>query len=178
MGEPVKPEKVGLLIGLLSVYDDALDEAAARLERLYGEIELRSDPLAFDFTDYYEHEMGEPIRRVFLLMRGLIRPGELAGVKLTTNGIEREFAQSGRWPVKRPVNIDPGYIAESKLVLASTKDFSHRIYLRDGIYAEVTLLYQGGAFRPLPWTYPDFKSEGYTRFLIDARAALKRLRKG
>lgn len=177
MAEPTKPETVGLLIGLLSVYDDAFDQAERKLERLYGAVELRGGPFDFDFTDYYEREMGSPIKRIFLLMRELTSPGALADIKLATNAIERDIAESGAYPVARPVNIDPGYIAESKLVLASTKDYSHRIYLRDGVYAEVTLIYRDGAFHSLPWTYPDFQSDEYLRFLTDARAALRRLRK-
>lgn len=177
MAQPAEPENVALLIGLLSVFDGAFDQAERRLEQLYGALELRGGPFEFDFTDYYERETGSPIKRRFLLMHELISPGALADIKLATNAIEREIAESGDYPVARPVNIDPGYLAESKLVLASAKDYSHRIYLRDGIYAEVTLMYRDGAFHPLPWTYPDFQSEGYMRFLIDARAALRRLRK-
>jgi hypothetical protein len=98
----------------------------------------------------------------------LIDPAGLADIKLRTNAIEERY-RDGRWGVERPINLDPGYLELGKLVLASTKNHFHRIFLRDGIYAEVTLYYRDKAFQPFEWTFPDYRSAGYQQFFLDAR---------
>ena len=108
--------------------------------------------MPFDYTSYYENEMGAPLfRRVFAFDK-LIRQNDLAAIKLDTNHIEQKYTQNG----KRRVNIDPGYMLHERFVLASGKNFSHRIYLDEGIYADLTLMYINGSFQKLPWTYPDY----------------------
>jgi hypothetical protein len=176
LGVPTPPRSVGLLMGVLSSFPEMFDMAAERAQREFGLISLKSDLYDFNFTSYYDAEMGVPIRRQFLFFRDLIDPGALADAKLITNRLESEFAGSGVFSVARPVNLDPGYVTESKLVLATTKDYSHRIYLRDGIYAEVTLLFRKGRCEPLPWTYPDFRSPSYHSFFLQTRDAYHKCR--
>ncbi len=171
MGTPHPPRKAALILGLLSSIPDLLHSAAERCAQEFGPIEITSDAVDFNFTQYYDAEMGTPIKRRFVSFSRLIEPDLLAELKLTSNAIEAEFAKSGGYSVPRPINLDPGYVTAGKLVLATTKDYSHRICLRDGIYAEVTLIYRGRQFEPLPWTYPDYRTEQYIRFFTEVRAA-------
>ena len=172
MGRPTEPEPVKLLVGILSAYPGAMAEAEALLTDPLGPIEDSSDLFAHEFTEYYRDEMGHPLARYFVSMERLIRPGDLAGIKRFTNDVEDRVAAKGDWPVARPVNLDPGYLSPAKLVLASTKNHSHRLYLADGIYGEVTLLYERGAWRTLPWTYPDYRAPDYHAFFTRVRERL------
>jgi hypothetical protein len=122
--------------------------------------------MPFDYTSYYCAEMGDNLIRLFLAMEKLIRPEELPDIKLATNGIEDKLALDER----RQVNIDPGYIAKGHLILATGKSYAHRPYLRDGIYADLTLIYQGKKFCSLPWTYPDYADEKQLLMLNKIRA--------
>lgn len=151
---------------MLSPEERVFEEAERRLAVEFGAIDLKSQVLTFNFTDYYEEEMGKGILRKFLSFEGLVEPGDLAQIKLFTNHLEKDFQQIGRG---RPINLDPGYVTGSKLVLASTKDYSHRLYLGQGIYGEVTLRYVKGSFEPLPWTYPDYRTGGYLDFFSEVR---------
>ena len=172
MGRPSEPEPVKLLVGMLSAYPGAMAEAEAELVEPLGPVEDRSDLFAHEFTEYYRDEMGHPLGRLFITTERLIRPGDLAGIKRCTNDLEDRIAARGEWPVARPVNLDPGYVTPAKLVLASTKNHSHRLYLADGIYGEVTLLYARGAWQTLPWTYPDYRTEAYHAFFSRVRERL------
>ncbi|MDN3515593.1 MAG: DUF4416 family protein [Candidatus Brocadia sp.] len=174
-----KPKPVNLLIGVLTNIPELLRQTDEILEEHFGPIDLRSDILIFNFTDYYDEEMGKGIQRQFYSFEKLIMPDEIATVKVQTNYLEECIATSKKYPPKRPANIDPGYMNESRLVLASTKDFSHRIYLRDGIYAEVTLNYRRGRYESFPWTFPDYKSADYQNFFLLARELyIKKLKAG
>ncbi len=162
---------------MLSSVAILFERAETVLEEKFGPIELKSRVLPFNYTDYYEKEMGKDIKRRFLSFHKLIDPGALADIKLFTNALEEqlqeESASGGKGSevrLRRPINIDPGYIAGSKLVLASTKDYYHRVYLERGIYAEVTLKFTKGAFEPLPWTYPDYRSKEYIDFFTEIRS--------
>jgi hypothetical protein len=110
----------------------------------------------FDGTGYYDDEMGTGLTRLFCSFRDPVGQDTLADLKLWTEGLEKELAW-GEGRGRRRVNLDPGLLCLEKLVLASTKDFSHRICLRDGIFAEVSLLCRAGGFQTLPWTYPDYR---------------------
>jgi hypothetical protein len=123
------------------------------LSSTYGQADFISAIIPFDYTDYYCTEMGENLVRRFLTMEKLIRPEELPDIKLATNGFEDKLNSNSR----RQVNIDPGYISKAHLILATGKSYTHRPYLRDGIYADLTLVYQGKKFCSLPWTYPDYE---------------------
>ncbi|MEK6737622.1 MAG: DUF4416 family protein [Planctomycetota bacterium] len=169
MGSISKPKPVNLIIGALTSVPELLQRIEEEVEGRFGRIDLKSAVLPFTFTDYYNEEMGNGIQRRFYSLEKLIMPDEIAGIKAQANALEESFAASRQYPVKRPVNIDPGYINESRLILASTKDFSHRIYLRDGIYAEVTLNYRKGRYETFPWTFPDYKTAGYHDFFLKVR---------
>jgi hypothetical protein len=163
----VKPVK--LICGVLYRKTVDLNRLDEELISLLGPIDLKSEPFPFDFTDYYENEMGENLSKQFYAFEKLILPDSLADIKNATICMEKDFSLENR----RTVNIDPGYIEESKLVLASTKNFSHRIYLKDGIWAEVTLRYERGDFIAHPWTYSDYAQPLAIEFLKTARENYK-----
>ncbi|OGS36392.1 MAG: hypothetical protein A2293_03690 [Elusimicrobia bacterium RIFOXYB2_FULL_49_7] len=165
MGIVRKPESVKLFAGIIAESNKAIENLTRILTVRWGEIDVESKSIQFDFTSYYEREMGKNLIRKWVGFAKLINPGEIAGIKTETNNIEQETAVSE----KRRINIDPGYLALSKVVLASTKDFSHRIYLDKGIYAEITLLYRDKEFIPLAWTYSDYQSETATSFFKNLR---------
>jgi len=129
-----------------------IDVTIARMEDLFGPVDWRSPLLPFDRTRYYGKEMGWPLRRRFLSFRNLISPDEIVEIKLKTNNLEVEYGEGDR----RTVNIDPGYVALERMVLATGKNYTHRIYLTKGIYADLTLVFRRGTFTPLEWTYKDY----------------------
>lgn len=173
MGEPRTVRPVLPLLVLFSRHSEALDWARSRAEARWGRVCLESPRFHFDQTDYYHATMGGDLSKQLLAFEPLMDPAELAGRKQQSNAWEAECAAAGQWPERRPLNLDPGYLTEAKLVLASTKDREHRIYQSGGIYAEVTLYYRQGAWRPWPWTYPDFAAPAYHAFLDEARQVLR-----
>jgi hypothetical protein len=154
MGKVKEPLPVKLIAGMFAASGELLEEAQVRLSQEFGPIDYESELLPFDHTTYYAAEFGENLKRRFVAFVELVHPGKLAEIKLLTNALEMEWVIEGR----RQVNIDPGYVSHSKLVLATTKNHAHRIYLGQGIYAEVTLYFRDGTFRAWPWTYPDYAS--------------------
>ena len=171
MAEIRKPEDVKLIVGALSADTHPFDRAKETLCELYGPVDIESPLIPFNFTKYYEKQMGAGLLRKFLAFERLIDPEILPDVKIRTNRLAAELAADAGAEVPRPINLDPGYVTPAKVVLASAKDFSHRVYLRDGIYAEVTLHFEkGGTFRSWPWTFPDYKtSPEYHAFLLEVR---------
>jgi hypothetical protein len=155
VSSPHAPQPVKLIASILTADLIAADRAIEMMRQQFGETDYVSDPLAFDFTDYYTPEMGAGLHRRLISFAGLIMPDELPDIKLATNSLEREFASADG---KRVLNIDPGYIALCHLILATGKAFTHRPYLRDGIYADMTLVYRRGRFQTLEWTFPDYAS--------------------
>ena len=151
------------ITGILFPNDELLEWSIDRLSEIWGAPELVSSPVPFDKTDYYR-DIAPELSRVFLCFPGMLNPEGLADWKHQAIEIE---AQS-RQPV-RAVNIDPGYVDGARLVLASTKDHAHRIYLRDGIFAEVTMRYRFGGWKSFDYTFPDFASGVYDEFLLGAR---------
>ncbi len=170
MGDIRPPKPVKLLVGMLAQRPEWF-EAAERLRVAdFGPIDLASDLIPFTITDYYTPEMGPGLLRKFVTHDRLILPDQIGPIKVQANELEAQLARDLATPVPRPVNLDPGYLDGSKLVLATTKDYVHRIYLGQGIYAEITLTYQKGAFAPTPWTYQDYRTEPYLAFFVQARA--------
>ncbi|MBM3255278.1 MAG: DUF4416 family protein [Candidatus Omnitrophica bacterium] len=157
MGKIQKTQPVKLICGFIFKEEAYLKKAKVSLFKKFGAFDYESRILDFNYTDYYAKEFGRGLKRSFASFKRPIFPSELSKIKLITNKIEDRISYRDL----RLVNIDPGYLDLAKLVLASTKDFSHRIYLDCGIYAEITLAYQGGTFRPLGWTYPDYRSAEY-----------------
>jgi Domain of unknown function (DUF4416) len=173
MGAAEKPTQALLFIAFMFRQAVNTDEIRAVLQEKYGAVERSFGPVPFSFTDYYKSEMGDGLQKMYLTFSRYIERDDLAAIKVFTNGIEERFSSAG----SRTVNLDPGYITRDKLVLASTKDFYHRIYLSHGIFAEVTLHYRKGMFRFFSWTYPDYKDPGFLAFMEKARARLvKKLR--
>ena len=148
---------------------ELLDQVETRLADRFGPIALRSDVFVFDHTDYYTAAMGSDLQKYLIAFEDLIEPERLAAVKHDTNALESDIARQADATPPRPVNVDPGYVSASKFVLATTKDYSHRVYLSRGIYAEVTLQYTKGDFVPWPWTYPDYRTRACRDFLLRAR---------
>jgi hypothetical protein len=168
MGQIRTPLPVKLFIGVLTSTPAILPDLEERMTALFGPIDSRSEHFSFDQTHYYDEEMGTPISRIFLGFEKLIAGCEIAGIKIKTN--ELEAAIAGERPERtRPVNLDPGYLEQSKIILASTKNFFHRVLISEGIYGEVTLHFQDGAWRDFPWTFPDYKSGGYHQYFSSLR---------
>ena len=175
MGSVRPPRRAKLFCGLLSGDVDLLAEARRRLGRQLGPIQLVSQVWPFDATDYYRDELGDYIQRQFVVFAELFSVERLPEVKRLTNALEERLAEDLARPAGlRPVNLDPGYLTLSKLVLATTKDYSHRLYLQAGIYAEVTLYFEKGDWRAWPWTYPDYAADAYRAFFREARQAYQR----
>jgi hypothetical protein len=173
MGSVGEPEPARLIVGAISGFPEAWSTARMRLEALFGPIDIEAGPWRFDFTDYYGQEMGGGLSRWFVSFPRLISQEAVAGFKELTNGIEAELAAAGAWPVRRPVNLDPGYVTLGKLVLATTKDQAHRLAVGRGMYAEVTLRFSGKSFVPWEWTYPDYRQPGCLDFMGSVRERLR-----
>lgn len=171
MAQARPPQPVKLICGILTGQESRLAEIHQVLGDSFGPIDRVSDIWPFDQTRYYEPQMGPGLFRQFVAFQRLIDPEDLAVVKLRTNALEADLARQGAG-VPRPVNLDPGYVTLSQLVLASTKPSAHRIYLRQGIYAEVTLQFAHGSWQVLPWTYPDYRQGRYHGYLKEVRQAL------
>lgn len=163
------PRPVKLIVGILFSNKSLLEDVERLLQKRLGMVDIKSDIIPFNFTDYYRKEMGPNLSRRFLSFSRLISPEELPVIKIWTNELEDKIRHDNKSEVARPVNLDPGYLTHCNLILASTKDYYHRIHLKNGIYAEVTLYYQHEAFRNLPWTYPDYQTEGYKNFFLKVR---------
>jgi hypothetical protein len=163
------PDPVLLIVAAFSRHGDALAWARKRLERMFGPLGLASPLFDFHQTRYYEPSMGPELRKQLLAFEQLVAADCLAPVKLATNDLEAELARNGTYAEARPLNLDPGVLSLGKFVLATTKDQAHRVYLRDGIYAEVTLRFHAGTFEPWPWTYADYRGPGMLAFLNEAR---------
>jgi hypothetical protein len=166
------PKPTKLIIGILAADQNCLDAAQKALSDKFGKIDLASDIWPFDQTDYYENETGPNILRQFVSLEKLIDPGKLAKIKHATNKLEQKLARSLKKLLSRPVNLDPGIIEPSKLVLASTKNYSHRIYIGHKMYAEVTLVYEKGAWQHFDYTYPDYRQQCYHDFFNKVRTRL------
>lgn len=167
MGSVRPPGEVKLFCGLLLAPHIALQEVEDALARLYGPVSLRSAPLPFTHTTYYAREMGPQLTRLYVAFAPLIALGALAAIKHTTNALERQWEKA---PEQRQVNIDPGYLDLAKVVLASTKDHMHRLYIGEGMFAEVTLRYRQQHFQPWEWTYPDYREPESLAFFEQLRA--------
>ncbi len=188
MGEIHQPQPVLLILASFSGDPAAMDWGRATATDAWGPVALSSDVFDFTETDYYQPTMGAKLKKQFLAFERLVGPGDLPQIKRQTNEWEAVYAKIGsqgragqggsEQNVQRPLNLDPGYITEAKVVLASTKDHAHRIYLASGIYAEVTLHFQNRKWRHRDWTFPDYRRDDYHAFFTECRDYLRRRRKG
>jgi hypothetical protein len=158
-----------LFIAILAP-ESLLEEAENSLSTTLGPLDRKSRVFPFSFTDYYQAEMGSELFRRFVAIEDLIAQDVLMEIKHRTNRIERHrFGISGEKILRRRVNLDPGYVTLAKVVLASTKDYAHRIYLGQGIFGDLQLKYEQGAYQPLPWTYPDYRTQEALTFFAELR---------
>lgn len=165
MGKAKTPQKKKLIIGFIYKDDEVLSKVEALLKRRFGPVDLRSQELPFSHTKYYKEEIGTELKRRFISFERLVKPEKYWKIKLLTNKLEHKFSRNN----KRAVNIDPGFISLDKLVLLTTKDYTHRLYLGDGIFGETTLFFKEGSFRPHEHTYPDYKTREYIDFFSSTR---------
>lgn len=176
MGSVQPHPPVLLILAAFSRYPEALDWARQTAEEAWGPVALASPRFDHHETRYYEPTMGPDLKKMFLAFETLIDPAELVECKEVANQWEVDYQRLRRHPEPRPLNLDPGYLTEAKLVLATTKDRDHRLYLGRGIYAENTLYFHAGHWEPRPWTYPDYRRADYHAFFDQCRAYLRRQR--
>ena len=168
-------EKCALVIGILSTAEEKKDQLFAQLEAKFGKIAIASPVMAFPYTNYYDGEMGGHPVRYLLLFENLIDPSTLASIKTWTNALELDYAAPNAQAQGRRINLDPGILSLSSFILATCKDRSHRIPLRDGIYAETTLIFQDKDFQRLPWSYADYSSDEIKAILRSFRDCYRKL---
>ncbi|MFP4416063.1 MAG: DUF4416 family protein [Chitinivibrionales bacterium] len=168
MGMITKPPQAKLFLAILYNESAPVEEVLETCRQKFGREDYSLGPIPFDYSQYYVPEMGSPLQKQYMTFERPVDRDQLPSIKITTNELEQIYAISG----KRIVNLDPGYITTDKLVLATTKDFYHRIYLGEGIYGEVTLHFRRGRFRHFSWTYPDYRDEKLLALLTRGRAQI------
>ncbi len=176
MGKLKNPHPVKLVTGIIASSQSLFNQAEKQLVKAFGSLDYKSRLIDFDCTPYYAKDTGRDLFRVFLSFDKLVDPARLASIKITTNKMELSLARSMRAKLKRPVNIAPGYITAAKLILASTKNYSHRIYLDKGIYAEITLCFRKKRFIPCDCAYPDYRTDEYISIFTRIRDNFMRQR--
>ena len=172
MGAIIEPQPVLLIVAAFSRYESALKWGRDRAEAEWGAIAMESPAFDFDQTTYYEKSMGPALKKQFWAFAEPISPGRIAEIKRLTNRWEEEYAALGSHDEDRPLNLDPGYVGLGKLVLASTKDHAHRIYIAEGIFAEVTLRFKSNHWHPHDWTFADYRRIEYHDFFNRCREYL------
>ena len=172
MGSVRTPAPVRLVMGVLAKDADAVKAALPRLLEKFGKEDCSLAPFPFAFTNYYVEELGSAPVRSFVCYERLIAREEIVDIKLWTNALELKIAEENGTPGKRPVNLDPGYMTLGQFFLATTKDQRQRVYIRDGIFVEPTLYFQDGHFHHFDWTYRDYQSEPYIRYMEEVRRRL------
>ena len=173
MSQRSAPSPARLLFSVIYREEENFAKALRSITDRVGEVACTSEPFPFDRTEYYGKEMGAPLVRRFIVGKDPVSRDELATVKVWAETIENELSVSG----KRTVNIDPGHLTDENVILATGKNYSHRIYLRDGVFADLTLFFEKGEYRPLPWTYPDYASPAIRAFLGELRRGNREARK-
>ena len=179
MSQPQKPKPGKLVIGLFMKDKGLMRPVVEGLTQKFGPVDVVGPWFPFDLTDYYEPEMGKPLFRRVLAFERLIEQKDLVNIKIETNHLEQQHLQNRN----RLVNIDPGYLLPERFVLATAKNYTHRIYIGKGIYADLTLIYSNGSFQALPWTYPDYKQKNMltvlqrirNKYLVDLKTLQSRL---
>ncbi|MEQ8190139.1 MAG: DUF4416 family protein [Candidatus Eremiobacterota bacterium] len=170
MGKIRPPKKVKLFCGMISSDESLFNTVIEELSVKFGPVDCKSSVMPFTQTDYYKEEMGENLKKFFVSFTLLIDSIFLVDVKIFTQEIEEKYSLNG----KRRINLDPGYLSEAKMVLATTKDHQHRIYMGKGIYGEVTLKFKNKTYEPWEWTYNDYKKEEYIEYFIELRNILRK----
>lgn len=163
-------KKVKLFSGIIYKNKSDYHRARSILEKRFSLIDIESEDISFDQTTYYNEEMGSPLLRRFVSFRELIIPEDLPGIKIYTNKLEKRLSISG----KRMVNIDPGFISEANIIIATTKNYFHRVPLQKGIFAHMEYVIKKKQITPLEWTYPDFKKPEYIGFFSQLKQLYKK----
>lgn len=166
------PKPVKLFVGCIFADKQIFEDACHALSQKYGPIDLVSDIWDFSHTNYYENEMGKNLCKSFITFKDLILPETIKDIKIFSNQLEESFQE--KLIQQRAINLDPGYMDAAKVILATTKDYSHRIYLGSGIYAEVELFYQQKTYKAWPWTYPDYQFPHYIDFFLGVRKVYRK----
>jgi len=167
------PPDTLLFTAILTTDSDLFIDVSKQLQHMFGSAVETIQPVGFDHSSYYQPEMGPGLLKGFLGFTPPFSPQSLALVKRQVRQIEWKYGKQSDSGFRRTINIDPGYVNLSQVVLSTSKNFSHRIYLQDGIFAEVTLLYHASGWEELPWTYPDYKVPEVKSFLTRCRTHLK-----
>ncbi len=173
MGRIKKPLPGRLIVSAIYSSIGTVSRAILELEKKFGYIQFETDEIDFLHTTYYREEMGDNLKRKFFAFEKPVQREQLPDIKIWTNKLEEKYGEKIDDFVFRKVNFDPGVLTPANLVLATTKDYAHRIYLRDGIFAEVTLIYEKKKFRPLTWTYPDYYEPETIEFFEKVRETMK-----
>jgi len=173
LGDITQHRPVLLIVAMVSRYADALTWSIDNLTKTHGPVALQSPIYDFVETEYYQKTMGDDLKKQFIAFEQLVSPEAIVASKINSNQLELQFAQENQYSQQRPVNLEPGYISEAKLVLATTKDRDHRLYIADGIFAEVTLHYRSKAWCSSRWTYPDYQRTDFQEFFTECRLHLR-----
>ncbi len=169
MGKPIAYQPHKLFIAVLYRPDRPYESVRRLIVRHFGPVDSSLEPQPFSFSSYYDAEMGPGLQRSLFSIENLVDPSQLASLKETANRMEAATANSEAGSFRRTVNLDPGLLSLSRVILATTKASAHRIPLRDGLHAEITLLYRRGGYSALEWTYPDFRSDSFLEWLAELR---------
>lgn len=173
MGDIRQYRPVLRVMAVSSCHDEAFDWAIKKATSHWGELLVTSNRFDFSETNYYAKSMGNHLKKQLLAFSELIQQDLIVDSKIESNDWEQEFKSLKSWEQERPINLDPGYLTEAKLVLATTKDRDHRIYMRKGIFAEITLFFQGNHWQSSRWTYPDYKRPDVHEFFDTCRNLLR-----
>lgn len=173
MAAPRLVEPVVRFCAVISRHAEARQWALQRLTQRWGATAEISLPSSFTAGGFYDDEMGTGLTKELVAIEQFADPAGLADWKTTTNDWEHEYAESADHEETRPLNLDPGYVTQAKLVLATIKDRDHRLYLKDGIFAEVTLNFMGGRWVHHRWTYPDYRTDSVAEFAMRCRDRLR-----
>lgn len=173
MGEITQHRPVLLIVAMVSRYPETLDWSIDQLTKTHGPVALESPVYDFVETEYYQKTMGDDLKKQFIAFEQLVSPEAIVAAKINSNQLEIQCADENDYPQPRPVNLDPGYISEAKLVLATTKDRDHRLYIADGIFAEVTLHYRSKTWCSSRWTYPDYQRADFQQYFHKCRHHLR-----
>ncbi len=170
MGEPIAYQPHKLFIAVLYAPDRSYESVHRLIIRHFGRVDATLAPQPFRFSSYYDAEMGPGLQRTLFSIEALVDPSTLASLKDAANRVEEATATGdGDAPFRRTVNLDPGLLSLSRVILATTKASAHRIPLSNGLYAEITLLFRRGAYSAMEWTYPDYRSDAFREWLAGVR---------
>jgi len=164
-----KPPPGQLIVSIIYSHIDAVVDALRLLEKQFGRVRCETVDIQYTNTDRYEEEMGSNLVRRLFSFEKLVERDSLPEIKSVCQEIERQLGDQVGDFVFRAANLDPGVLTPDNLVMASNREYNHRIYLADGVFAEIQLIWAHGQFTRLPWTNHDFCDDEVVDFLIRVR---------